>query len=181
MQHDPDRMYLAKKISRAFRNDEDAVMKRLEEIYSTGGPKNLTFKDLPKPAKKLVQNSDERSVDHNNPTSQENTDNPVKKKGMLKKIIVLVLAIAVLGGGGYFGYAMFMGGDHDDSLDTHTEDSSHSAENPEASHENHSDDDIHQVSDSLIEDIESKIDQAEKDSIMKDLKDAADELHVLGL
>ena len=34
MKHDPDRLYLAKRIARAFRNDEDAVMNRLEEIYA---------------------------------------------------------------------------------------------------------------------------------------------------
>ena len=31
--NDPDRLYLAKQIARNFRQDEDAVFKRLEEIY----------------------------------------------------------------------------------------------------------------------------------------------------
>ena len=39
MKNDPDRLYLAKRIARSFRNDEEAVMNRLEEIYSKGGPK----------------------------------------------------------------------------------------------------------------------------------------------
>ena len=46
MQNDPDRLYLAKKISRSFRHDEDAVMQRLEEIYASGGPKKLIYKEL---------------------------------------------------------------------------------------------------------------------------------------
>ena len=37
------------------------------------------------------------------------------------------------------------------------------------------------VSDSLIDDVESKIEQAEKDSTIEDIKDAAEALHVIGL
>lgn len=39
--NDPDRLYLAKQIARNFRQDEDAVFKRLEEIYQKGGPSKL--------------------------------------------------------------------------------------------------------------------------------------------
>ena len=205
MQHDPDRMYLAKKISRAFRNDEDAVMKRLEEIYSAGGPKKLTYKTLDKPTKKLVKNTEEQANEETTLISEQNIEVPVKKKGMLKKIIIVVLATAFLGGGGYFGYSMFMGANHDESHSEATHDDSHSNDehdnHSEASHDDshsndehdnhseasHDDHDDHSekaskaVSDSLIDDVESKIEQAEKDSTMEDIKDAAEALHVIGL
>ena len=194
MQHDPDRMYLAKKISRAFRNDEDAVMKRLEEIYSTGGPKKLTYKTLEKPTKKLVQNTEDQTNEQTTLISEQEIEAPVKKKGMLKKIIIIVLSIAVLGGGGYFGYTMFIGADHDDSHsdathddshsndvhDNHSEDESHTSNHSEAKHDDHSEA-SQAVSDSLIDDVESKIEQAEKDSTIEDIKDAAEALHVIGL
>lgn len=188
MQHDPDRMYLAKKISRAFRNDEDAVMKRLEEIYSAGGPKKLTYKTLDKPTKKLVKNTEEQANEETTLISEQNIEVPVKKKGMLKKIIIVVLATAFLGGGGYFGYSMFMGANHDESHSEATHDDSHSNDehdnHSEASHDDHDDhsDKVSKaVSDSLIDDVESKIEQAEKDSTMEDIKDAAEALHVIGL
>lgn len=188
MQHDPDRMYLAKKISRAFRNDEDAVMKRLEEIYSAGGPKKLTYKTLDKPTKKLVKNTEEQATEETTSISEQNIEVPVKKKGMLKKIIIVVLATAFLGGGGYFGYSMFMGANHDESHSEATHDDSHSNDehdnHSEASHDDHDDhsDKVSKaVSDSLIDDVESKIEQAEKDSTMEDIKDAAEALHVIGL
>ena len=188
MQHDPDRMYLAKKISRAFRNDEDAVMKRLEEIYSAGGPKKLTYKTLDKPTKKLVKNTEEQANEETTSISEQNIEVPVKKKGMLKKIIIVVLATAFLGGGGYFGYSMFMGANHDESHSEATHDDSHSNDehdnHSEASHDDHDDHSEKSskaVSDSLIDDVESKIEQAEKDSTMEDIKDAAEALHVIGL
>ena len=37
LKNDPERYYLAKRITRTFRGDEDAVMARLEEIYAKGG------------------------------------------------------------------------------------------------------------------------------------------------
>ena len=46
LKNDPERYYLAKRITRTFRGDEDAVMARLEEIYAKGGPKKLKVKDL---------------------------------------------------------------------------------------------------------------------------------------
>ena len=46
--NDPDRLYLAKQIARNFRQDEDAVFKRLEEIYQKGGPSKLVYKEITK-------------------------------------------------------------------------------------------------------------------------------------
>ena len=59
MKHDPDRLYLAKRIARAFRNDEDAVMNRLEEIYAKGGPKKIKVKKLAVPIKKVISSNEE--------------------------------------------------------------------------------------------------------------------------
>ena len=52
IKHDPDHLYLAKRIARSFRQDEEAVMKRLEEIYAKGGPKKLKVKEISKVVKK---------------------------------------------------------------------------------------------------------------------------------
>jgi hypothetical protein len=180
MQNDPDRLYLAKKISKAFRHDEDAVMKRLEEIYASGGPKNLTFKELAKPSKKLVENINADSNLNEETSSEDVLAEPVKKKGKLKKIIILILSISVLGGGGYFGYNMFLASDHDES--SHSEEV-HESDGHGESHDEHSTDHAEPVNDSVISDIESKIEaaEAEKDSTIEDIKDAAEALHVLGL
>ena len=45
--NDPDRLYLAKQIARNFRQDEDAVFKRLEEIYQKGDLLSLSIKKSP--------------------------------------------------------------------------------------------------------------------------------------
>ena len=184
MQNDPDRLYLAKKISRSFRHDEDAIMKRLEEIYASGGPKNLTIKELSSNSgtKSIasISNVDagEVSVD------ESNLDVPVKKKGKLKKIIVLVIAIAALGGGGYFAYNTFMVGDHDETHqeETHSEgDHDSSDDHNEEAHSDHTPA-VHSSSEEkTIDEIESKIDEAEKDSTIEDIKDAAEALHAIGM
>ena len=54
MKNDPDRLYLAKRIARSFRNDEEAVMNRLEEIYSKG-PKKLKVKEITSNSKTPAQ------------------------------------------------------------------------------------------------------------------------------
>ena len=46
--NDPDRLYLAKQIARNFRQDEDAVFKRLEEIYQKGDLLSLSIKKITK-------------------------------------------------------------------------------------------------------------------------------------
>jgi uncharacterized protein HemX len=180
MQNDPDRLYLVKKISRAFRHDEDAVMQRLEEIYASGGPSKLKFKEISKSPKNEVSDVEinDNINDSDNVTTDEIGKSNEKKKGGLKKIIILVIAIAALGGGGYFGYNMFMSEAPSD--DTHSEEGIH----VEASHDNHSESSHDQVvNDSIINDVESKINQAEaeKDSTIEDIKDAAEALHVIGL
>jgi cytoskeletal protein RodZ len=169
MQNDPDRLYLAKKISRSFRHDEDAIMQRLEQIYASGGPKNLTFKDLPKSLNNTSKNEIEEVLDND-----DSNEALPKKKSKLKLIIILVIVVGVIGGGGYFGYNMFMGASHDES---------HSEEN----HEQNTHGDTHSneahVNDSIVNDVESKIEEAEKanqkDSTIEDIKDAAEAIHLI--
>ena len=63
--NDPDRLYLAKQIARNFRQDEDAVFKRLEEIYQKGGPSKLVYKEInksiepTKPVRSSTKDNDE--------------------------------------------------------------------------------------------------------------------------
>ena len=174
MQNDPDRLYLAKKISRSFRHDEDAVMQRLEEIYASGGPKKLTYKELSKSTSTTSSAEVENDLESEVVVEASNEALP-KKKGKLKMVIVLVVAIAVLGGGGYFGYNMYMGASHDES---HVEDSHEQTNHDDDQHS----EDTH-VNDSIVKDVEAKIEEAEKgdqkDSTIEDIKDAAEAIHLI--
>ena len=81
--NDPDRLYLAKQIARNFRQDEDAVFKRLEEIYQKGGPSKLVYKKINKSieASKPVRPSaiDNEDVVSESPENIE-VSNPPKTK-----------------------------------------------------------------------------------------------------
>lgn len=198
--YDPDRLYLASKIARTFRGDEDVVFNRLEEIYKNGGPSKLTYKELaPKPSTKKREVHDE--ILDPSDSSVENSQ-PVKKKGKAKKFILIILILAALGGGGFYGYTTFIAGNDADSDETHASDDgdhgegahasdegvngdgaheSNSADNHgdthEASSDIHDSDDAHESTDTTThaEHIENT------DSTIQDLKDAADALHVLGM
>ena len=82
--------------------------------------------------------------------------------------------IAVLGGGGYFGYNMYMGASHDESHDDSHEQTNH--DDDQSSEETH-------VNDSIVKDVEAKIEEAEKgdqkDSTIEDIKDAAEAIHLI--
>mgnify|MGYP001182826447 CR=1 FL=1 len=112
-QNDPDRLYLAKKIARSFRDDEDAVMKRLEEIYGSGGPSKLVYKEL---AESVKPSTSVKSHDANDSDTEiaEHQDDNAKPKSK-KKLIIIVLAVILLVVGGYFGSTMFMGGGEDNT------------------------------------------------------------------
>jgi len=174
MQNDPDRLYLAKKISRSFRHDEDAVMQRLEEIYASGGPKKLTYKELSMSTSTTTSNKVENDLVSQGVAETSNETLP-KKKGKLKMVIVLVVAIAVLGGGGYFGYNMYIGLSHDE---THVEDSHEQTNHDDDQHSEYT-----HINDSIVKDVESKIEEAEKgdqkDSTIEDIKDAAEAIHLI--
>ena len=167
LKNDPDRYYLAKRITRTFRADEDAVMARLEEIYAKGGPKKLKVKDIVHTENnKKVEQFNLRKVSDFNAVENSSSDYPKKSK---KKLFIIVSLLLALGGAG-FGFYMTMGHEesHDDqthSTETHSSDSTH-------------EENSHQPA-KTIEEIEKEIDQAEKDSVTKDIIDAAEALQFI--
>ena len=166
LKNDPDRYYLAKRITRTFREDEDAVMARLEEIYAKGGPKKLKVKDLAHSVKKSVSssvNAEEKDIVLE---SSSEASSPKKSK---KKLFIIVGLIIALGGGG-FGFYLTIGGkeSHDGeshSSEVHASDSTHN----ENSHE----------PTKTVEEIENEIEQAEKDSVAEDIIDAAEAIQLI--
>lgn len=198
LKNDPERMYLVSKIVKAFRDDEETVMKRLEEIYASGGPTKLVVKDLPKSSKpKVSAISTDGDIDSNMDNVDSNVidepiDQPVKKKGKLIKIIILVVVLAILGSGGYFGYNMFFGGDSGSHTEETHDNNSHSDAHA-TSEETHADahasetSETHSVSDSAhADEIDSThssgVDSTHNenaDSTLKDIEDAVEALRVL--
>ena len=166
LKNDPERYYLAKRITRTFRGDEDAVMARLEEIYAKGGPKKLKVKDLAPPVKKPVSSSVniEETETFLEPSSEAST--PKKSK---KKLFIIVGLILALGGGG-FGFYLTMGSDESQDEESH-------------SSEVHSSDSTHNENSNqpakTIEEIEDEIEQAEKDSVAEDIIDAAEAIQLI--
>mgnify|MGYP001323322042 CR=1 FL=1 len=166
LKNDPDRYYLAKKITRTFREDEDAVMARLEEIYAKGGPKKLKVKDLALPVKKSVDsyvNTEEKEI-----VSESSFEASTSKKSK-KKLFIIVGLLLALGGGG-FGFYLTNGIEESydpesHSSEVHTSDSIHN----ENSHE----------PTKTVEEIENEIEQAEKDSVAKDIIDAAEAIQLI--
>ena len=154
LKNDPDRYYLAKRITRTFRADEDAVMARLEEIYAKGGPKKLKVKDIAptKNNKKVEPLSDSNAV------ANSSSDIPKKSKKKLLITIALLLALAIVG----VGVFMKMGdGSSNENpivepVESESEESSKS-----------------------IEEIEKVIEQAENDSVVNDIIEAAEALEVI--
>ena len=143
-QNDPDRLYLAKKIARSFRDDEDAVMKRLEEIYGSGGPSKLVYKELAESVKPSISVKSHDANDSDIEIADHQDDNAKPKSK--KKIIIIVSAVILLGVGGFFGSTMFMGGGEDNS--------SSEEEYIASDHEN----------DSIVNAVEEKLNQASSHS-----------------
>ena len=162
MKHDPDRLYLAKKISRSFRNDEDAVMNRLEEIYAKGGPDKLKVKEIA-----VSQKASSKPVEISEKITKDESINHIEeeispKKSKKKLFIVLVLVIALAGGGTVF--YMNMGDSSSQDLESNSSDSTHN---------------VHTTEPKTVEEIEEAIDQAEKDSVAKELIEAGEVLEIL--
>ena len=152
LKNDPERYYLAKRITRTFKGDEDAVLARLEEIYAKGGPKKLKVKDFASPETVLESSSDS-----------------VLPKKSKKKLFIIVGLILVLGGGG-FGFYLTMG-----SEESHDEESNSSEVHAsDSTHNENSDQPV-----KTIEEIEDEIDQAEKDSVAEDIIDAAEAIQLI--
>ena len=172
--NDPDRLYLAKQIARNFRQDEDAVFKRLEEIYQKGGPSKLVYKKINKSieASKPVRTS---AIDNDDVVSEssENIEvsNPPKTK---KKLILISLIVLLLAVGGYFGFIMFTGDssneEHIEVDDVHAEHSS-----DESRHDIEADEPqiTVQASDS------SSDEQVENDSALNEIIEAAEVLEII--
>jgi hypothetical protein len=173
LKNDPERYYLAKRITRTFRGDEDAVMARLEEIYAKGGPKKLKVKDIDNQVKKSGFSTEKKdsgfSIEKKESGfSIENTESQTPKKSK-KKLFIIVGLIIALGGGG-FGFYLTIGGkeSHDGeshSSEVHASDSTHN----ENSHE----------PTKTVEEIENEIEQAEKDSVAEDIIDAAEAIQLI--
>ena len=163
MKHDPDRLYLAKRIARAFRNDEDAVMNRLEEIYAKGGPKKIKVKKLAAPIKKVISSNEEPIANATNNELENEIEEEVKPKKSKKKLfIILGLVLALAGGGG--GFYMTMGESTSHDTESHKTDSTHEE---------------HIIEPKTVDEIEEAIDQAEKDSVAKELIEAGEILEIL--
>jgi hypothetical protein len=166
LKNDPERYYLAKRITRTFRGDEDAVMARLEEIYAKGGPKKLKVKDLaPSVSNPISSNDNLEEIDTVLESSSE-ASTPKKSK---KKLLIIVGLILALGGGG-FGFYLSIGNEESNdeeshSSEVHVSDSTHN----ENSHQQAK----------TIEEIEDEIDQAEKDSVAEDIIDAAEAIQFI--
>ena len=172
--NDPDRLYLAKQIARNFRQDEDAVFKRLEEIYQKGGPSKLVYKKINKSieASKPVRPS---AIDNDDVVSESSVNievsNPPKTK---KKLILISLIVLLLAVGGYFGFIMF------------TVDSSHEEHTGvDDVHAKHSSDDSHhdieadepQITDQASD--SSSDEQVENDSTLNEIIEAAEVLEII--
>ena len=162
MKHDPDRLYLAKRIARAFRNDEDAVMNRLEEIYTKGGPEKLKVKEIVS-SKKTSSKPNEISED----IAKDDVSNPiedeVKPKKSKKKLFIAVGLVLALAGGGA-GFYMSMGESTSNDSESHKSDSTHQE---------------HITEPKTVEEVEEAIDQAEKDSVAKELIEAGEIIEIL--
>ena len=97
-QNDPDRLYLAKKIARSFRDDEDAVMKRLEEIYGSGGPSKLVYKELAESVKPSipVKSHDANDTDIGIDDQKDDNNKPKSIKNRLLQISYITIDYRVL-------------------------------------------------------------------------------------
>ena len=163
MKHDPDRLYLAKRIARAFRNDEDAVMNRLEEIYAKGGPKKLKVKELTDTTKKVKSNTTNLNEDVNSGEVINQVEEEVKPKKSKKKLFIALGIVLTLAGGGA-GFYMTMGVSSSNDPETHSSDSTHQEHTNEPK---------------TVDEIEEAIEQAEKDSVAKELIEAGEILEIL--
>ena len=166
LKNDPERYYLAKRITRTFRGDEEAVMARLEEIYTKGGPEKLKVKDLAPPVKKPVSSS--VNIEETETVLESSYEVSTTKKSK-KKLFIIVGLILALGGGG-FGFYLTMGSDESQDEESHSSE----VHSSDSTHNENS----HQPA-KTIEEIEDEIEQAEKDSVAKDIIDAAEAIQLI--
>ena len=172
--NDPDRLYLAKQIARNFRQDEDAVFKRLEEIYQKGGPSKLVYKEINKSieASKPVRPS---ATDNDDVASESSENIEVSKPPKTKKKLILIsLIVLLLAVGGYFGFIMFTG---DSSHEEHIEvDDVHAKHSSDESHHDIEADEP-QITDQASD--SSSDEQVENDSTLNEIIEAAEVLEII--
>ena len=172
--NDPDRLYLAKQIARNFRQDEDAVFKRLEEIYQKGGPSKLVYKKITKSVEPIrpVRSSSKDNDDVVSESSKNiEVSNPPKSKKKLILISIIVLLFAV---GGYFGFIMFTG---DSSHEEHTEADEVYAEHSSDESDHDIEADEPQITDQATD--SSSDDQVKNDSTLNEIIEAAEVLEII--
>ncbi len=174
--NDPDRLYLAKQISRSFRQDEDAVFKRLEEIYQKGGPSKLVYKELSKSidSKNTVNSSisDKEITDSEPINTEENFKSIKSKKKLILSLLISVLVVVVA----YFSFTIFMGNGsgHEEQVNSHDVEVDHSS--------SHETDSIVNAVDSQIEDAKTdstELNQDVEDSTLNDMIEAAEVLEII--
>ena len=108
--HDPDRLYMVKKIVRNFAAQEDDVMARLEEIYSSGGPSKLSPSKIKSSPISSLEDStvDSSSISHDiEQQFSENHETEQPKKKSKKKLISVVFVVIILSVGAYLDTLCF--------------------------------------------------------------------------
>ena len=172
--NDPDRLYLAKQIARNFSQDEDAVFKRLEEIYQKGGPSKLVYKEINKSieASKPVRPS---AIDNDDVVSESSENIEVSNSPKTKKKLILIsLIVLLLAVGGYFGFIMFTGdSSHEENTEVDDVHAEHSSDEPHHDIEADEPQITDQASDS------SSDEQVENDSALNEIIEAAEVLEII--
>ena len=166
LKNDPERYYLAKRITRTFRGDEDAVLARLEEIYAKGGPKKLKVKDLAPPVANPISSND--NLEEIDTVLESSSEASAPKKSKKKLLIIVGLILALCGGG--FGFYLSTGNEESNNEESHSSE----VHALDSTHNENS----HQPA-KTIEEIEDEIDQAEKDSVVEDIIDAAEAIQFI--
>ena len=113
-------------------------MKRLEEIYGSGGPSKLVYKELAESVKPSISVKSHDSNDSDTEIADHQDDNAKPKA---RKTYYNSFSSYLLGVGGFFGSTMFMGGGRNNT-------------SSEEEHKN----------DSIVNAVEEKINQASSHS-----------------
>ena len=131
-------------------------MNRLEEIYAKGGPNKLKVKKIA-----VSQKSSLKPVEISEEISKDESINHIEEEISAKKVkklfiaVGLVITLAGLGAGFY----MTMGDSSANDSESHKSDSTHQN---------------HITEPKTVEEVEDAIDQAEKDSVAKELIEAGE-------
>lgn len=194
--HDPERIYMIKKIVRNFAAKEDDVMARLEEIYASGGPSKLVSTGKTKKSKLVDKNIDDSSIEEQLNLDADSSDDiaPVVEKKSKKKLFIVIGLVVVLAIGGYFGFSFFTGSSNND--DSHAVEAAEHDTHDEQGHDQHTkpvedekeeviekpavlDSTLTTTNDSLIDNL-TPLDSAAESNDQEVLIEAVEVLDVLG-